>query len=269
MPELPEVETVCWRLREGGHGEPAAVGRRITGVTVTDPRVLTSGDASALFGRTLVDVRRRAKWIILATDADVYALVHLRMTGDLHAVPAGSDRRFARLTLHLGDLDLVFSDPRRFGTVDVVDGGGRDAALADLGPEPLDQTFTARALRARLTGRRAIKATLLDQSVVAGVGNIYADEACFRARLHPSTSCDALSDDDVIRLHHGLRRALTLSIAQSKEALAWRYENRAAPSPFLVYDRAGEACVHCGNTLTSSTIAGRTTVSCPTCQPEP
>jgi formamidopyrimidine-DNA glycosylase len=184
---------------------------------------------------------------------------------------AGDDVRFVRFRWRLDDdTQLVFTDPRRFGHVELLPPGNRvEDRFADLGPEPLDAAFRARDLKARLSGRRPIKASLLDQSVVAGLGNIYADESLWLARLHPATPTNALSDDEIVRLHHGIRRALRESIAASREALAWRYENRAAPSPFRVYDRAGGPCLRCGTTLSTTTVAGRTTVFCPRCQPTP
>jgi formamidopyrimidine-DNA glycosylase len=276
MPELPEVETVCWRLREGGHGEPPLVGRRVVAVDVLDPAVVVGGDAGALVGALVgvqvKDVWRRAKWIVVDATGiagAVRALIHLKMTGDVHVSDA-VDVRFSRLRLHLDDGRYVhFTDPRRFGHIEVSAGGGDVAAFATLGPEPLSDAFTARVLRSRLRGRRPLKASLLDQSVVAGVGNIYADESLWLARLHPQTPTDGVDDDDVIRLHKAIRRALRRSIAASKVALAWRYENRSAPSPFDVYGRGGEPCRRCGTPLSSGTVAGRGTVWCGSCQPAP
>ena len=274
MPELPEVETVCWRLREGGHGEPALVGRRLASVEILDHKVLRSGDPDALHDARVVDVRRRAKWIAIdvvkegedeADDVKTTLLVHLRMTGDLHVLRE-LPPKFVRFvcTLDSGAL-LVFTDPRRFGTLDVVDDIG--PFVSDLGPEPLDDAFTPKVLKARLTGKRPIKAALLDQEVLAGLGNIYADESLFLAKIAPQTPANSLHDLDVKRLHIGIQQSLRESISNARTALAWRYANRDTPSPFRVYERAGEACVVCGTTLSSTTIAGRTTVWCPTCQP--
>jgi len=216
MPELPEVETICWRLREGGQGEAPLRGRVITDVALADPGVV-DGDSAAfvdgLRGARVQDIRRRAKWIIIDVDdrggRRRRVLVHLKMTGDLH-VRAGDERpRFERFAWELDDgARLCFTDPRRFGHVELLAADDDvEARFTALGPEPLDETFTARALRARLTGRRPIKASLLDQAVVAGVGNIYADESLWLARLPPTTPTNALSDDEVVRLHHGIRRA--------------------------------------------------------------
>lgn len=277
MPELPEVETVCWRLREGGHGEAPLVGRRISTLEILDNKVLRSGDPDSLNDGRVVGVRRRAKWIaidvVVERDADddgpiavtQTLLVHLRMTGDLH-VRRELPTRFVRFvaTLDNGAL-LVFTDPRRFGTLDVVDDIG--PFVADLGPEPLDDAFTPAVLGARLKGNRPIKATLLDQEVVAGLGNIYADESLFLAQLPPQTPTSTLTPDEVERLHLGIQQSLRESVANARTELAWRYENRETPSPFRVYERAGLPCVVCDEPLSSASIGGRTTVWCPACQP--
>ena len=276
MPELPEVETICWRLRHGGHGETALVGRTVMTVHLPDPAVVV-GDArlltDLLTGATVTAVWRRAKWIVVdlarANGATATALIHLKMTGDVHVRAAATAApRFVRLAADLDDGSvLVFTDPRRFGHVELcVD---LDAAFKGLGPEPLDDAFTPLVLRQRLRGRRPIKATLLDQAVVAGLGNIYADESLWLARLHPLTRTEALSDDDVVNLHRSIRHALRASITASKDELAWRYANRGAQSPFQVYDRGGEPCLRCGTSLSTTTVAGRTTVLCPTCQALP
>ena len=276
MPELPEVETICWRLRHGGHGETALVGRTVMAVHLPDPGVVV-GDVvdlvDALTGAQVTAVWRRAKWIVLDLDrahgATATVLIHLKMTGDVHVRAAATAApRFVRLAADLDDGSvLAFTDPRRFGHVALcVD---LKAAFQDLGPEPLDDAFTPLVLRQRLRGRRPIKSTLLDQSVVAGLGNIYADESLWWARVHPHTQTDTLSDDDVVNLHRSIRHALRASITASKDELAWRYQNRGAPSPFQVYDRGGEPCLRCGAPLATTTVAGRTTVLCPTCQALP
>lgn len=280
MPELPEVETICWRLREGGHGEGALVGRVIAGAHITDPKVLRRGDLDAVVGGRVAAVERRAKWIVVVVDTAIGAgrtwlLVHLKMTGDLHVKPADDEVRFERWRLSLApgpdgdDLALIFTDPRRFGHLDVLPEPPADLGFFDdLGPEPLADSFTPAVLRAALRGKRAIKATLLDQKVLAGIGNIYADEALFLAGIDPqSRTVDVAADESaVVRLHAGLQQALQESITASRQELAWRYENRTAPSPFRVYERAGLACLRCGAPLSSTTLAGRTTVWCGTCQ---
>ncbi len=267
MPELPEVETVCWRLREGGHGEKRLVGNVIVGATAVDPKVLRSGSFADLVGAVVVDVERRAKWIVIRTNRSAVLLVHLKMTGDLHVV-ATVPPKFVRFVFDLDNgKQLVFTDPRRFGHCDVVT--DLRPFFRDLGPEPLDSSFTAERLTQALRGSRPIKATLLDQTVIGGIGNIYADEALHRAGLDPRTRTQNLTEMETARLYRAIQDVLLESIQESRGELAWRYENRAAPSPFRVYERAGLLCLTCSTTLSSTSIAGRTTVWCPACQPSP
>jgi formamidopyrimidine-DNA glycosylase len=267
VPELPEVETICWRLREGGHGEPPLVGRTLAALVVDDGRVLRAGDVTAVVGARVVDVVRRAKWITIRTSAGAHLLVHLVMTGDLHvrdAPPARFVRWHARLD---DDTHLVFTDPRRFGHLDVV---VDDAPFfAGLGPEPLDDAFTPAVLAAGVAGARAIKAILLDQAVVVGLGNIWSDEALHRAGLDPRRPGRSLDDDEVTRLHGAIRTTLHGAIDDARSEFVWHYTNRGAPSPFSVYDRAGEPCRACATPLSTTKLAGRTTVWCPRCQPAP
>jgi formamidopyrimidine-DNA glycosylase len=274
MPELPEVETVCWRLHNGGHGELPLRGRSIDIVDAVDPRAVVEGNIGALLSRPVQRVWRRAKWIVVSFAEAPSLVIHLKMTGDVHVVPPAAAPRYVRLRAILDDgSQLVFTDPRRFGHLHVID--DPQELFVGLGPEPLDPTFTPAVLRARLgASSRSIKAALIDLSIVAGIGNIYADEACFDAQLHPATPAHALSDDEISRLLASIKRVLLQSIAQSKIELSWRYENRSTDSPFQVYDRAGMACIRCASSSTASPLqstrlASRTTVFCPRCQPHP
>lgn len=276
MPELPEVEVIARRLRDGAGGFSPLVGRTIASVRVPSKLVLRNISAlrarARLAGAQVRGVRRRAKHIVLDTYRDGVAgalVLHLRMTGDLNLVPTDALLpRFTRLALDLnGGWTLAFTDRRHLGTAHVVD----DASplLAGLGPEPLDRAFDVDALAARLKGARPIKATLLDQRVIAGIGNIYADEALFRARLAPTRRTSSLSRGEIEELHVAIRAALTDSIDSllgQGTRIAWRYLNRASASPFLVYGRGGEPCLRCGSVLAVLRVAGRTTVACPTCQ---
>jgi formamidopyrimidine-DNA glycosylase len=263
VPELPEVEVIARRMRK------EIVGRSVTKVRVTGKTVKEPSRAKfieALEGAKLVDVKRRAKHLLLETNRGVL-LVHLRLTGDLNVV--AQEPKFTRVAFDLDDgRTLAFSDGRHLGEMRFVDDATKH--LADLGPEPLDDAFTVDKLQSVMS-KRAIKAVLLDQEAIAGVGNIYADEACFRAKIHPATIASTLKTADVKKLHDAIRAALTASIAElEKESdIAWRYANRNAPSPFFVYDRAGEPCRRCKTKLATSKVAGRTTVFCPKCQPKP
>jgi formamidopyrimidine-DNA glycosylase len=274
MPELPEVEVIARRLRNGNTREKKIVGRTVTAAHVPSTRAVREPSRAAfakqIEGARFVDVKRRAKYLLLETDRGVL-LVHLRLTGDLHVLPAGDEPRFLRVALDLDDGNmLAFTDGRHLGEVRFV--ASPDAQLADLGPEPLDPAFTVDVLARALQAKRPVKAVLLDQSSVAGVGNIYSDEACFIAKVHPATPASSLARADVKRLHGAILKALRSSIddilAKDKE-IAWRYADRSSESPFFVYDRAGEPCRRCGTKLVAQKIAGRTSVVCPRCQPKP
>ena len=274
MPELPEVDTVAWRLREGGHGEPPLVGRTLVSFVVDDDTVLRSGDAACVEGARVFDVTRRAKWITIhvaprssraTTAMTTRLLVHLVMTGDLHVV-SSLPARFVRWHARLDDgTHLVFTDPRRFGHLDVVDD---DAPFfADLGVEPLSSSFSAAAFASVRGARRAVKAVLLDQSVVVGLGNIWADESLHVAGIDPRRPMSTLDDDELARLCAAVRATLTTAVAEARQDLVWRYGDKSSPSPFRVYDRGGEPCRACATALSSTKIAGRTTVWCERCQP--
>jgi formamidopyrimidine-DNA glycosylase len=192
-------------------------------------------------------------------------LVHLVMTGDLH-VQAMVPERFVRWHARLDDGTwLVFTDPRRFGHLDVVDD---DAPFfSDLGVEPLSDDFTVDVLARARSGRRAVKAVLLDQSVVCGLGNIWADESLHVAGLDPRRAMADLDDDEIARLRDCVRATLQAAIAEARQELVWRYGDRSSPSPFRVYDRGGQPCRTCATPLSSTKLAGRTTVWCSGCQP--
>ena len=269
MPELPEVEVICQRLRSGCDAAPPLVGRRIVKCSCTDSKALVDITAPALsralIQRRVVDVSRRAKWILLELDDGQRLVVHLRMTGDLFVRRTSDRPKYERLALDVGeDWTLSFVDPRRFGRVHLVD--DPRLLLQGLGPEPLDPGFRASDLQARLHGTRTIKALLLDQSVLAGLGNIYADESLFAASIHPMRKASSLGPADVVRLHRAIRRTLKRAIVENGKEVAWRYQNRATQSPFLVYERAKLPCRVCGTTLSTTRIANRTTVFCPHCQ---
>lgn len=289
MPELPEVETIARRLRSGTSAEPALVGRSIAAVHVLSERVLKEPAKAALarrlHGAHVVDVTRRAKHLLITTDRGVL-LVHLRMTGDLHVRPRDPPPRFLRLALDLeddhrggagagerrgGPLQLQLTDTRHLGEVRLVD----DPAplLAELGPEPLDPAFGPDELAARLKkSERAIKAALMDQSVIGGVGNIYADEALWRARIWPERPVSSLSPAEVKRVLRGIKDALEdniASLAKDDLDVRWRYLDRTSASPFAVYDRGGEPCRRCRTPLDVLEVGGRTTVACPVCQARP
>ncbi|HEY6057845.1 MAG TPA: bifunctional DNA-formamidopyrimidine glycosylase/DNA-(apurinic or apyrimidinic site) lyase, partial [Candidatus Limnocylindrales bacterium] len=255
MPELPEVETVARDLRG------LVVGASIVGVRVLWDRTLRNATpdafAAAVTSRRIEAVGRRGKQLVVELSGGVALTIHLKMTGQLFVVPAEAPGdAFVRLVFELDDgREVRFRDIRKFGRIGVYasdpeTGDLRDEAgartFADVGPEPLDDAFTARAFRERLAARRGrLKTLLVDQAFVAGVGNIYADEALWASRLHPLRSAASVRPPDAVRLYRELRRILA-------EAVEWRgssIDDYTAPDGdgsmqerLLVYQRTGEPC---------------------------
>lgn len=290
MPELPEVETIRRML------EPALVGRRVAGVRVARADVVTRfgpesvsprrrrvGEAGRVAGRDLLAggvvarLERKGKQLaIIAADGRVI-VIHLGMTGQLLLRAAGARPRRAALDhVHVvwrveDGVRLLFRDARRFGGILV---GLTEAELHEhvwgrLGPDAL--TVSAAQLRRGVEGSaRAIKAALLDQQTIAGVGNIYADEACFRAGVRPDRPCRELSAAEITRLAGAIRVVLRRAVAAKGSTLRDYVTPSGTPGEarlsHLVYGRAGLACLRCGALLETSTVAQRTTVYCPVCQ---
>ena len=274
MPELPEVETIRSRLA------PGLAGRTFDHVEILDARLtrpeLPEVVAAELVGERVADVRRRGKYLIFAFESGRHLLVHLRMTGSFQhpAAEEPDPHRRAVVTLDDGS-NIAYRDVRRFGTWLVLEPGELDDYLAArIGGEPFDDAFTAAALARSLDGRRApVKAALLDQKAVAGIGNIYADEALWRARIHPLTPAGDVDRRAVGRLRRAVREALELGIARQGATLRdYRGpdgENGAMQLEFRVYGREGEPCERCGTLIAKTRAAGRGTWFCPSCQPAP
>jgi formamidopyrimidine-DNA glycosylase len=274
VPELPEVETVRRRL------EPALVGRRFEHVEIDDPRLTRPDDpaevAAELTGERVEALERRGKYLVVRFESGRVLLIHLRMTGTLlHAVPGKpADVPHQRAVVNLDDgSDVVYRDVRRFGTWLLVEPDALDSYLAQrLGGEPLGRTFTTRSLAASLANRRApVKAALLDQRTLAGLGNIYVDEALWRARIHPLRPARELDADEVKALREGIKRALEAGIKRQGATLRdYRQPDGSAGSmqnEFKVYGRLGEPCDRCGMLIEKTRVAGRGTWYCPECQP--
>ena len=273
MPELPEVEYVARQLRA------TLISRRIVGVEVRWERTIAGATpaqfAAAVVGRSVTGVGRRAKYLLLTLDDGALLIIHRRMSGNLLLWAAGEpEPLYLRVAFTLDDgRRLAYTDPRKFGRIALVAPGGEPpAALAALGPEPLEDEFTAAALQARLAGRRgAIKGTLLDQRVVAGLGNIYADEALFRARIHPLRPAGSLSPEEVARLREGIRGALETGIAHGGTTFGRHrdiYDEAGINLEFVeVYRRTGQPCPRCGAQIERIVVAQRGTHFCPHCQP--
>jgi formamidopyrimidine-DNA glycosylase len=274
MPELPEVETVRRQL------EPQLRGATITGLEIRDPRWCAPLDPAVLgetiVGRRVHELRRRGKYLDWVLGGEIHLLMHLRMTGTLLLDPP-ADTPYTRVEITLdGDRRLRFVDPRRFGTGWLVTG---DEALeryfaARLGVEPFDDAFTPAVLRALARGRRSpIKAFLLDQRMIAGVGNIYADEALFRSGVHPLRASGALKPAQYARLRDTIREVLAAGIdAHGASIDDFRDLDGARGSfqdRFLVHLRAGEPCTVCGTPIRKLYVGGRGTYVCVRCQPVP
>ena len=275
MPELPEVETVRASL------EPMLVGRRFERVEITDPRVTRPLDphevAIELQGETVEAVERRGKYLVLRFGSGRVLLIHLRMTGSLLHSRNGAleDDPYRRAVVNLDDgSDVMYRDVRRFGTWLLLEPEEEVPYLMErLGEEPLGKRFTPAALAARLRNRRApIKAALLDQRAAAGLGNIYADEALWRAKIHPLRPAGSLTDEEVRRLNRAIKAALRAGIARQGTTLRnYRTPTGARGSmqdELRVYGREGEPCPRCGTAITKTRAGGRGTWFCPNCQPE-
>lgn len=267
MPELPEVETVVREIR------PKLVGRRIRSVCASGRPLRRPWEPSwsaRLAGRRVRDVTRRGKWIVIHLER-LTLVLHLGMTGQLRVVPADEpSRAHTHLVLNFGREQLRFRDVRRFGSATLFPGpeaAERHFARARLGPEPFG--VDTRYWRGRLAGTaRALKAALLDQRFVAGVGNIYADEALFEARLHPGRLGLTLSAKEASRLRGAVARVLRRAIRRGGADLGdGVYANGNYQDEFRVYGRTGEGCPRCRAPIERVRLAGRSTHYCPRCQP--
>ncbi|KAB1864531.1 bifunctional DNA-formamidopyrimidine glycosylase/DNA-(apurinic or apyrimidinic site) lyase [Microbacterium algeriense] len=284
MPELPEVEVVRAGL------EPAAVGAVITGVSVFDERALTrhvpgaSDFVARLEGRSFTATSRRGKFLWLPLDDGDSALIaHLGMSGQmLLRAPDATAERHERVRIGIehpvhGELAIVFADQRTFGSLAVdalvADGPSRvPTQVRHIARDPLDAAFDDRAFRAALSRRRsAIKRVLLDQSLISGIGNIYADESLWAARIHPETSADALSTRAVHRLLAEVRLVLTRALAEGGTSFDAQYVNVNGQAGYFArhlhaYGRAGQPCERCGGPIRREPFMNRSSFFCPRCQ---
>jgi formamidopyrimidine-DNA glycosylase len=282
MPELPEVETVVRGLRA------PLVGRTIQSVWYDWAKVIRTPSpeqfTARIVGQTIRAINRRAKYILCELDHDILA-IHLKMTGRLYVAPTPSENgasseaaepfpldRWVHLRLGLDNGEsLCFSDARRFGRSYLIT--DMNEIAPNLGPEPLTDDFTVDVLRGRLAGRhKQIKALLLDQSFIAGVGNIYADESLHRAGIHPLRTADSLTDAEITRLHGTIRHTLNLGIEHEGASISWYRkpdgERGESQEYFLAYGRENQPCRTCGGPIVKIRVAQRGTHFCPNCQPE-
>jgi formamidopyrimidine-DNA glycosylase len=298
MPELPEVETVARDLQR------SVAGATIRDATVSWARTIRHPQPPERFvaevaGATIRRVDRRAKTVLLHLEDGRVMTVALRMTGALLVLPEGTpEDRYVRVAFALDDgRELRYRDVRKFGRIGLWPGGGlrtvgagrgsRSKRVAEAsrgyrigevfsghGPEPLGRGFTVERLKERLARRSAkLKTLLLDQSFIAGVGNIYADEALWRARLHPLRAADTLDDAEVRRLHRSIRKVLRQGIANRGSSISDYVSADGEPGEnaeqLMVYRRTDQPCYRCGRPIRRIVVAQRSTHFCPHCQPEP
>jgi formamidopyrimidine-DNA glycosylase len=270
VPELPEVETVRRRL------EPVLVGRTFEHVDIDDARLVRPYEpaevAAELSGERVAAVERRGKYLIVRFESGRVLLVHLRMTGSFRHDRRGRlqdvPHRRAVVNLENGS-DVAYRDVRRFGTWLLLEPPDVEPYLAArVGPEPLGPEFTTAFLQSRLAGRAApLKAAILDQRTVAGLGNIYADEALWRARLHPRRTAGSLTPDEIAELRRSIRAALRRGIAtQGADLGDGVYASGSMQHEFKVYGCSGQPCDRCGTIIAKTVVGGRGTSFCPTCQ---
>lgn len=271
MPELPEVETVVRGLRA------PLIGRTIESVWSDWHKAIRYPDAAAfearLRGQTVRAVERRAKYILCHLDHDIL-VIHLKMTGRLY-VTANDDTHDSDRWVHVrfqldGGRQLRFSDSRKFGFVSLV--ADLSELAPALGPEPLSDVFTLEGFRAALMRHhKHIKALLLDQAFVAGVGNIYADESLHMAQIHPMRAANSLSAPESERLYHAIRAVLEQGIEREGASVNWYRKpdgtSGDAQHHFAVYDRTDQPCPTCGSAIQKIRVAQRGTHYCPVCQP--
>ena len=272
MPELPEVETVARGLRE------PLIGRRIERMWTDWEKTIHSPPLdefkARIAGQRIRAINRRGKYVLIELEYDTL-VVHLKMSGRLYVAAADAEREADRWVHVRFDLDggwqLRFSDVRKFGKVYLTDNVGE--LLSHLGPEPLSDDFKLTRFREGLHARkRSIKAHLMDQEMVAGIGNIYADEALFRARIHPARPAERLNAEEAARLHRTIRAALRAGIEHEGASINWYRKadggKGESQNHFFVYGRANMPCRTCGDVINKIRLAQRGTHFCPSCQPE-
>ncbi|MCH8087048.1 MAG: bifunctional DNA-formamidopyrimidine glycosylase/DNA-(apurinic or apyrimidinic site) lyase [Chloroflexi bacterium] len=269
MPELPDVEAMRLTI------EPDVVGRTFAGVTLNWPRAVrhpSPGEfQEGLVGAEVTGLRRRAKYFLFDLDVDETLIIHLRMTGSLRVTPAVEPlHRYTQTIFHFADgQDLRFVDPRKFGAMWLV--GDTESVLGGLGPEPLESSFTSEVL-ARILAKRVapVKALLLEQELIAGIGNIYADDILFDAKVHPLRPGKEVSGPKVEAIHGAIQSILARAI----ETLMAGLPKDAPPTEalgmeiFMMPRESGAPCPQCGHGIERIKVRGRGTYFCPQCQPE-
>lgn len=264
MPELPEVETIARSLR------PELTSRAIQSARLLWRRTLVIPSpedfARQIDGREIIGVERRAKYLDIQL-ADLHLFIHLRMSGDLYMRPLPYlPEKHDRLVLELSNgRALVFNDPRKFGRVWLT--ARPEDVIGSLGPEPFDPAFTPQELYNRLLRyRRQLKPLLLDQSFLAGLGNIYADEALHLAGLHPLRISDTITLNESARLYHAIQTVLMAGIEHHGASIDWVYRGGNFQNHFRAYGREGKPCPRCGAPIERLIVGQRSTHICSQCQ---
>ena len=271
MPELPEVETFIRSLKFGGMtGEPI-LNRQICFADLFWSRTLASSDAEDFLswfpGKTIMDITRRGKHVVLSIPPK-FLIIHLRMSGDLRVESQDShiNKKHDRFLLEFCDgYRFVLNDPRKFGRIWLV--SNPDLILNRLGIEPLSTCFTTAWMKEKIRQKKkAIKTLLLDQTFIAGIGNIYSDEALYLAGIHPNRKACDLSDAEIDQLTQAIQNVLRAGIAQNGASIDWVYRGGNFQHHFQVYHRSGEPCFRCGTPIVRSVIGQRSAHFCPVCQ---
>ncbi len=278
MPELPEVETIARNLAKGDAKTPSVIGQRIIASSIFWTKTIAEPELSnflaAINNQTILNVSRRGKFLILELN-HAFLLIHLRMSGDLimrqaEITPPLNAPLVAHdhVYLHFADnWHLAFNDTRKFGRIWLTP--EPNTILGKLGPEPFDPKLTTDVFAKRLSQyKRQLKPLLLDQSFIAGLGNIYTDEALFESKLHPKRPSNTLNSDDSGRLLHSIRKVLQLGIEHNGASIDWAYKGGEFQNYFKVYQQTGNPCPRCNQPISRTTIAQRGTHFCRNCQIE-
>lgn len=279
MPELPEVETIIRRLRDGTHDQPPVLGQKIQSVEINWERIIAEPEPEsfkrALIGKTITDVRRRAKYLHFPLD-EGHLVGHLRMSGDMRMMrrldPKGApipNNEYDQVIINFeSNWRMTFSSIRKFGRMWYTD--DLRSIFGKLGPEPLSEDFTAEMLYEITNAHsRQIKPLLMDQHIIAGLGNVYTDESLFKARIHPLRQSDSLSKIETEVLYHAIRHTLTEGILSFGASLDWIYRGGEFQNTFKVYQQEDEPCPVCGTKIKKISVGQRGTHFCPQCQKPP
>lgn len=269
MPELPEVETIKNEL------SPLVIGHRIAEVTLLWERMVKQPSVEdfrlGLVGQKIMKITRRGKYLILKLSGGDSLIIHLKMSGSLLVAKASTEPpKYTRAIINLdNDTSIFFRDPRKFGAMWLVE--KPDTIVGKLGPEPFESGFTPEFLAQHLAGRSApIKALLCDQNFIAGVGNMYADEALFAAKIHPLRSGASLTQEEIKRLYSAIRSVLRSGIKNKGASIVNYYRPDGklgtAHSEFKVAHQGGKPCPNCGTSIQRIAVRNRGTYFCPKCQ---